>query len=416
MSMQRRWPALLCWLAVVIEGYDLVAFGATIPTLLRSHYLGITPISATVIAALSLVGVGVGAAAVGVIADRFGRRSTMLISILVFSIFTLLVPLMPDLTLMTAARFIAGLGLGACMPLALTLMSEFSSSAHTARSTTRTMTGYHTGAVLTSLLALVFVERWEWLFYVGGAVGLLIVPLMWRYLPESEAFLEVKQTAAGKSMLSSVSSILRKPYLLVTLGVWVASFMGLLLVYGLNTWLPTIMGAAGYSLSSSLLMLLILNFGGIVGLLLAGQVADRKGIKPSTLIWFAAAALFIAILSVKYQQEWLLNVVIFFTGLFVFSAQVLVYALVSKLFPTEMRGTALGMASGVGRVGAIVGPSITGSLVAAGVVYPGGFYVFAVVAVLAVAAIAVVPVAKREGRDAAAVELTSSVDEKLAQP
>jgi AAHS family benzoate transporter-like MFS transporter len=91
------------------------------------------------------------------------------------------------------------------------------------------------------------------------------------------------------------------------------------------------------------------------------------------------------------QNQTLVYAAVLLTGIFVFSAQVLVYAFVGHLYPPEIRGTALGLAAGIGRVGAIVGPSITGALVTAGIAYPGGFYVFAGAALLAVAALAVVP-------------------------
>jgi MFS family permease len=99
----------------------------------------------------------------------------------------------------------------------------------------------------------------------------------------------------------------------------------------------------------------------------------------------------LAILSVKIQNEFLLNAAVFVTGVFVFSSQVLVYAWVSQLFPAHLRGTGLGFAAGVGRLGAIVGPAVTGTLVAANIAYPAGFYVFAAAGLLALAALLVVP-------------------------
>ena len=101
--------------------------------------------------------------------------------------------------------------------------------------------------------------------------------------------------------------------------------------------------------------------------------------------------MFLAALSVQIQNEVVLYAAVFVTGVFVFSSQVLVYAWVSQLFPVRLRGTALGFAAGVGRLGAILGPAVTGTLVAAGIAYPWGFYVFAAAAVLAVAALAFVP-------------------------
>jgi MFS family permease len=124
---------------------------------------------------------------------------------------------------------------------------------------------------------------------------------------------------------------------------------------------------------------------------IAGILADRHGTKKIVLLWFGLSAVFLAVLSVKIQNELLINVAVFVTGVFVFGSQVLVYAWVSQLFPARLRGTALGFAAGVGRFGAILGPAVTGTLVAAGIAYPWGFYVFAAAAVLAVAALAFVP-------------------------
>ena len=135
-----------------------------------------------------------------------------------------------------------------------------------------------------------------------------------------------------------------------TIAFWVTSFMGLLLVYGLNTWLPQIMKSAGYELGAALALLLVLNAGGVLGLLIAGRVADRIGNRRSTIAWFAAAALFLALLSVKLPGIGI-YVSVLLAGVFVFSAQVLVYAYVGHVYPASARGTAMGAASGVGRAG-----------------------------------------------------------------
>lgn len=109
------------------------------------------------------------------------------------------------------------------------------------------------------------------------------------------------------------------------------------------------------------------------------------------LLWFGLSALCLALLSIKVENAVLLNVLVFVTGVFVFSSQVLVYAWVSQLFPARLRATALGFAAGVGRVGAIMGPAVTGGLVAAGIAYPWGFYVFAAAGALALIALLAVP-------------------------
>ncbi|MFI6648170.1 MFS transporter [Streptomyces sp. NPDC050529] len=382
------WTVVLCWITVMLEGYDLVVLGAIIPTLLKTHHLGMTAGDATTIATLSLVGVAIGAVCVGPLADRLGRRRLLIGSVVLFSVFTLVVPLADSVGMFAALRLIAGLGLGACMPVSLTIMSEHMPSDRRARASTLTMTGYHTGAVITSLLALQVTDNWKVLFYVLGIAGLGVAVIQCFRLPESEAFVRTKEQSGQRVPFTE---LLKPAYLRAGIGIWVASFMGLLLVYGLNTWLPKLMNDAGYPVPQAVTQLLVLNVGGVAGLIVGGIVADRRGIKGTTLGWFGAAVVMLACLSIKLDSDLLLNVVIFFTGVFVFSAQVLVYAYVTNFYPAGIRGTALGSASGIGRIGSIVGPSITGALVASGIGHPWGFYFFAAVAVLAFLAVLTLP-------------------------
>jgi MFS transporter, AAHS family, benzoate transport protein len=134
--------------------------------------------------------------------------------------------------------------------------------------------------------------------------------------------------------------------------------------------------------------LLVLNVGAIVGLLIAGTVADRIGARAAGIAWFAGAAVFLGLLSIRLPIGGI-YLMVFLTGCFVFSAQVLVYAFVSANHPPQVRATALGWSAGAGRIGAIVGPVITGALFAAGNAFPGGFYLFAVVGALGAIAFSV---------------------------
>jgi MFS transporter, AAHS family, benzoate transport protein len=388
------WPVILCWVAVALDGFDLVVIGAVIPVLLESGDLGFTPAAATTAATIGLVGVGIGAVAIGPLTDRFGRRLSLISCVTLFSVLTLAIPLAQSVTQFTTLRFLAGLGLGACLPTALAYMTEHAAGGRGGSAVTRMMTGYHVGAVLTALLALVLIEPlgWQSMFVVGGIAGLATVPLLWAKLPESEAYLTaVDRRENGAPAKVHSTDVVRGRYLRVSIGLCVASFMGLLLVYGLNTWLPTIMGEAGYSINAGVGLLLVLNLGAVIGLLVAGSISDVRGNKPTVLLWFGLAAFFLAMLSIKMDSTVLVYAAVTLAGVFVFSAQVLVYAFVGHLYPPEIRGTALGMAAGVGRVGAIVGPTIGGALLTAGIAYPWGFYVFAIAALLAVLALSTVP-------------------------
>ncbi len=385
------WPATLCWLTVLIEGFDLVALGATSLALQHDGRLHFTPASLTMVATVTLVGVALGAAFVTPLADVIGRRKVLIASVVSFSLLTIVLPLAPNVTAFAALRLLAGLGLGSCMPTALTFMSEYLPVDRRARANTTTMTGYHVGAVAASLLVLAAHNTWQMPFYVCGAAGLVVAGIMWSKLED---------TVPGRASVEpaekvTMADLLRPRYLRATLAVWVATFMGLVLVYGLNTWLPSLMKTAGYNVSTSITLLFVLNAGGVVGMLLAGYVGDTRGISRTVLLWFGLGALLLAALSFRIQVSVLLDVAIFLAGVFIFSAQVLVFAYVAQHYPAQIRGSALGITSGVGRLGAIAGPLFTGVLVSAGVAYPWGFYFFAAAALLGLLAMAAAPWASR---------------------
>ncbi|HEV3357608.1 MAG TPA: aromatic acid/H+ symport family MFS transporter [Pseudonocardiaceae bacterium] len=380
------WPAVLCWLTVLLEGFDLVALGATSLALRHAPHLEINPAGLTLVSTVSLVGVAIGAVCVTPLADVIGRRAILIASVASFSLFTVVLPLSPNIAVFAVLRLLAGLGLGSCMPTSLTIMSEYLPVARRARASTTTMTGYHCGAVAASLLALTVGDRWQILFYASGVAGIVAAAVMWWKLPETA----VSRAEADGDRITVVD-LVRPRWLRTTLAVWVSTFMGLLLVYGLNTWLPSLMKTAGYSVSTSVALLLVLNAGGVVGMLVAGRVGDTGGIRRTALIWFAVGGILLAVLSARMHSSVLLNVVIFATGVFVFSAQVLVYAYVAQAFPDRIRGAALGLTAGVGRLGGILGPVITGILVSTGQAYPWGFYFFALAAGLGVLAMAAAP-------------------------
>ncbi|WP_410601345.1 MFS transporter [Amycolatopsis sp. lyj-90] len=383
----RSWVVPLAWTAVLLDGFDLVVLGTVLPALLRDHVWGLTPGTASVISTFGLIGMMIGAMAIGTITDVIGRRKALIIAVAAFSVCTALCAIAPSAFFFGLFRFLAGLGLGGCLPTAIALVTEYARKEKGGSATTTVMTGYHVGAVLTALLGIWLIQPlgWRAMFVAGALPAFVLVPLMIKYLPESESFERVRETQE-KSATQVVGGLFRGGLLRATIAFWVTSFMGLLLVYGLNTWLPEIMRQAGYPLGAALGLLLTLNLGGVVGLLIAGRVADKVGVRPSVIAWFLGAGVFLALLSVKLPAAGL-YVAVFLTGGFVFSAQVLVYAYIGKTYPDAMRATGIGWAAGVGRIGAICGPILGGALLSAGIAYPWGFYAFAAVGVLGAAAV-----------------------------
>lgn len=281
----------------------------------------------------------------------------------------------------------------------MSMVGGFSRRGKTGSATTPVMIGYHIGAVATALLAMFLIDAAGWhSMFIPGAVLLKALPESPHFLHSVDRDAEADRIAAydlatddaidathGQEATdhNTVRALLAPAFRRNIAAIWGASFMGLLLVYGLNTWLPQIMREADYDLGSSLSFLLVLNVGAIAGLFLAGSVADRWSPRKTSVLWFTVGAVFLALLAVRMPLI-AIYAVIFLTGVFVFSSQVLVYAFVSENDPSSIRATAMGFASGVGRLGAIAGPLVSGTLVTAGLAYPWGFFVFAVVGVLGV--------------------------------
>ncbi len=419
------WVAPLCWVAVLLDGFDLVVVGTVVTTLQNPEEWALSGPGTTFVITIGLVGMMIGALSIGTLTDVLGRRRALIGAVTAFSFFTLLCAFAPNAAVFGVLRFLAGVGLGGCLPTAIAMVNEFTRSGRSGRVTTTIMTGYHVGAVATAALAIVVIPNlgWRWMFVIGALPAVVLVPLMLRHLPESAAYLashgrraEAEEVArrhgleledpaapvaahAGETAGATLKTLFTSDYIRNTVVIGVTSFMGLLLVYGLNNWLPTIMREADYELGAALAFLLVLNVGAIVGLLVAGGVADRVGARAAGIGWFAGAALFLALLSIRLPIGGIYAMV-FLTGCFVFSAQVLVYAFVSANHPPQVRATALGWSAGAGRIGAIVGPVITGALFATGNAFPGGFYLFAVVGALGAIALSV---ARRRDRDTAAL-------------
>lgn len=384
------WVATLCWSAVALEGFDLVVLGVVLPSLLDEPAWGLDPATASLITTAGLLGVLVGALSAGPLADRFGRRTVMLITVVSFSVLSLACAFATGPWTFGALRFLAGLGLGGVLPVAIALVNEYGRPGRGGSATTILMTGYHVGAVATSLLGIWVIPTigWQWMFVLGSVPALALVPLLALYLPDDApaAPPAAGGTTARPAIRNPISQLVKDGYLPSSIAFWIASFMGLLLVYGLNTWLPEIMRAAGYGLGAALSQLLVLNVGAVLGLLVAGRVADRIGLRPVTVGWFCAATVFLALLAVRMPGVGI-YVGVLLAGVFVFSSQVLVYAYISRHYPDHARASAIGVASGIGRLGAITGPVLGGLLLQAGVAYPWGFFAFAAVAALGAVAV-----------------------------
>ncbi|WDV53459.1 MFS transporter [Streptomyces coeruleorubidus] len=219
---------------------------------------------------------------------------------------------------------------------------------------------------------------------------------------------EAPPATAGPRPKRGPAALFTRRYALPAVLFAVVSFFGLLLVYGLNTWLPQIMRSAGYPLSSSLLFLLVMNLGAVIGSVLFSPLGDRFGMKPITLLSFLAAAASMSLLSIATAAP-LMYLLVAIAGFGTIGAQILVLGYVAQHFPVEVRATALGWTLGIGRFGAITGPLFGGLLLDSKVSIEWNFYAFAIPAALATAVVLLLPgKATQASEQAAQVEVRTA--------
>lgn len=409
---------LLCLLAVVFEGYDMVAYGTTLPAMLADPAWNLTPAQAGVIGSYALVGMLAGSILVGAVADRLGRRALMISATGWFSAWMGVCAIAPDATLFGVARFFVGVGVGALIPLAAAMAVEFAPKGKRHTYSAIVWAGFPGGGVLAALLGLVVVDAFgvRAMFWIGLLPLLVFVPVMLKYLPESPSFLLARGRVADANHVAECAGIDRPepprvgekigPRALftrelrrATLLFGLLSACGLLLTYALNTWLPKLMQSSGFGSSSALTFLLVLNAGAIIVPLFASRLSDRVGPQAVTAASLAGAAVAILVLSTDVSS-WLLFVLAFVAGAGTIGAQVLIYGFAASYFPASSRAAGTAWVASVGRIGGVTGPTLTGLVIANGASVAPAFYLFAVIAVIGAIAALLVP-RQRDTRSAA---------------
>ncbi len=402
---------LWCLFVVLFDGYDLAINGVVLPLLMQEW--GMSAVQAGMLASTALAGMMFGAMFFGMLADKIGRKKVILICVTLFSGFTFLGGFAENPTQFAVLRFIAGLGIGGVLPNLVALTSEYAPEKLRSTLVTAMFSGYAMGGIMAALLGTWLTPSFGWqiMFWIAG-IPLIALPLLWMFLPESLAFL-VKQQKTDKALAivqklspedkvtpatvlvfneskvpaASISALFKQGRLGGTLLFWLAFFMCLLMLYALGSWLPKLMMAAGYSLGSSLTFLLALNIGAVIGTAGGGMLADRFHIKPVVISMLTVGVLALIGLGFNSPQP-VIYFLVSLAGASSVGCSILLYSYVAQYYPLAVRSTGLGWASGVGRLGAIVGPIVIGFLLGLELPHKFNFLAVAVPAVLAVIAIA----------------------------
>jgi AAHS family 4-hydroxybenzoate transporter-like MFS transporter len=411
---------LLCFLVVAVDGFDVAAASYVAPLLRAEWTLNAAQLGA--VFGAGLFGLTAGSFVFGPLADRIGRKQTMIVAIVLFGLCSLATAAAPSLAWFMALRFLTGLGLGGGMPCAITLSSEYSPERNRPMLVTLMFCGFTTGLAFGGQLAALIMPAFGWrgVFVVGGIVPLVMAPLLWLYLPESIRFMLGKkkyarqagvvlakltgdpdfsmrdvvfapESATDPSHPAKLAAPKAKPaatlfnthYRAGTLLLWLAFFCTLWVYYQVSSWLPTVLADAGMTPARAARIVSLLPISGTIGALINAWLMRR--INPYRVLTasYVVAAVSIACIGSAIDSPLLLPAAVCCAGLGLSGAQTGANVLVAGFYETGARATGVSWALGVGRFGSIFG-SMTGGLLLAMLPAQGAaFFVFALPALIA---------------------------------
>lgn len=373
---------ILCFLIVFLDGLDTAAMGFIAPAL--SQEWGIDRASLGPVMSAALIGMVFGALGSGPLADRFGRKGVLVGAVLVFGGFSLASAYATDVDQLLVLRFLTGLGLGAGMPNATTLLSEYTPERLKSLLVTSMFCGFNLGMAGGGFISAKLIPAYGWhsLLVLGGVLPLLLAVVLLVWLPESARFLVVRNRGIDKvrkalapiapAKVAEAASfsvpeqkavaagnvftvIFSGTYGLGTVLLWLTYFMGLVIVYLLTSWLPTLMRDSGASMEQAAFIGALFQFGGVLSAVSVGWAMDRFNPHKVIGLFYLLAGVFAYAVGQSLGNMTLLATLVLVAGMCINGAQSAMPSLAARFYPTQGRATGVSWMLGIGRFGAILG-------------------------------------------------------------
>ncbi|TXC83080.1 MFS transporter [Paraburkholderia azotifigens] len=406
-----QWTILvLCFLVVAADGFDTAAVGFIAPSLVQDW--GVARAALGPVMSAALVGLGIGALGAGPFADRVGRKTVLVLSVFFFGLWSLAAAHATSIESLTVLRFMTGLGLGAAMPNAVTLMSEYAPARIRAVVVNAMFCGFSCGLAIGGVASAWLIPHFGWqsVLVAGGVGPIALTFVLILLLPESAQFMvtrrrgdariaRVLQRIARDASLeacrfvtaesvaehrgSALRVVLSSRFRFGTLMLWLAYFMGLLIYYLLTSWLPTLFKDTGFSGQNAALMTSLFPLGGILGNLSVGWLMDRFKANRVIACTYVVAALLVMLVGRGVGHQVWLGALIFLTGTVITSAVTSMSALAASFYPTHGRATGVAWMLGVGRIGGVAGALVGAALMGLGWQFGSVFSLLAVPAAIA---------------------------------
>lgn len=399
---------VLCFLVAALDGLD-TAVGGFIAPVLREEW-SLTAAQLNPLLGAVLLGLMCGAFAAGPLADRFGRKRVLLVSVLIFAGVSVVSATANDVQALTVLRFVIGLGLGGALPNAVTLTSEYCPARHRSLMVTVMFCGFTLGSALGGVLVAHWLPMigWRGVLLVSGLLPLSCLPLLLLLLPESVRFLIARRNepehmrrilrriaplpedatfhlGTDQAKGSPVGQILSGRLRLGTWMLWGSFFSGFVIIYMMTNWLPTLIKDSGWSLSQAALGSAMFQVGGTLGAVVLGAAMDRLDAWRVLTVAYVGGALMMLVVSQWYTYFPVLVLCITAIGFCISGGQVGANALAAGFYPTTSRATGIAWCHGVGRVGSIGGTLAGGMLLEVGLGLSGIFIWLTLPALLAAA-------------------------------
>jgi AAHS family 4-hydroxybenzoate transporter-like MFS transporter len=382
---------ILCACIALLDGWDLQVIGLAAPSIAR--LLHIPPADMGAVFSAALAGLTLGSFGLGPVADRIGRKRVLVVSTLCFGIFTLLTPLASSYSALLTFRFLTGLGLGGAVPSFVALASEYTPSRHRASVVALLWVGFPLGGALGGLLGSWLIPNvgWQWLFWIGGTLPLVLTVLLLITLPESLGFLVYSkapsakiaallkrylgaEVPAGASFITGeerlpgghVSKLFSDKRGFGTTLLWISSFIAFLELVTNSAWTPTLLSHVGVPIPTSALALATFNFGSVIGSCFSGFLLTRYGAKVIMPISFIGTLVSYGLIGYAAPNVGAIVGLEGLVGIFLGCGSTGLIALAAVFYPMPIRSTGVGWSVGMGRVGSFVGPLVVSALLAIG--------------------------------------------------
>ena len=401
----------LCAVVALLDSLDLQSIGLAAPAMIAD--LQIRPSSLGAVFSTALAGLALGAFSFGLLADRVGRKAVLVGATVCFGVFTICTALAPNLNVLLVYRFCAGLGLGGAMPSFISLTSEYVPRRLRAPAIALLWAGFPLGGVVGGLLGSWIIPAlgWQSVFWVGGALPLLVGAILVLGLPESISFLVATAAPAdrvrrllqnaypsasvpadAKFILNeeraggvSVLRLFGMGRAVGTTVLWISFFIVFMMLVTNSAWAPTLLKREGIDIGQSALAMAAYNLGAMIGTVVAGWLVMGIGAAIVLPIVMLGSAVSLGLVGYAVPSAQLVTTLEGLFGLFLGCGSSGLIALAAIYYPTAIRSTGVGWAMGMGRVGSFAGPLAVGSLVATGLSTIGVFVALGLPALIAAA-------------------------------